>query len=188
MGNILEHLPVQAWLETPQRAQSIPSSCEFYLNYSEPHVLTSTLRRVCARRPSDINKTGAPPCRSSTHSRGQRTWPTERSSWNIAKISCRRHPIPHAESYISPGNPATLAPNTRRSFLHFHDPAGPLSLRSKLQCFTPCCLHTNKSPEDATPQSSTSPAPKSEHPTTATYSDQHCDSVTFATYVLPCKN
>jgi hypothetical protein len=63
-----------------------------------------------------------------------------------------------------------------------------VSLRSKLQCSTSCCLRTNKSPEDATPQSSTHPVPVPEHPTTAAYSEQHCDSVTFATYALPCKN
>jgi len=105
------------------------------------------------------------------------------------KFSWRRHPVPHAESYISPGNPATLVPNTRRNFLHFHYPADPLSFSSiKTSMFTSCCIHTNKSPEDATPQSSTSPAPTSEHPTTAVYSNQYCDSVTFATYALPCKN
>jgi len=62
-----------------------------------------------------------------------------------------------------------------------------LSLRSKIQCSTSCCLRTNKSLEDATPQSSTHPVPVPEHPTTAAYSQQHCDSVTFATYALPCK-
>jgi len=61
-------------------------------------------------------------------------------------------------------------------------------LRSKLQCSTSCCLRTDKSPEDATLQSSTHPDPASEHPTTAAYSEQHCDSVTFTTYALPCKN
>jgi len=62
------------------------------------------------------------------------------------------------------------------------------SLRSKLQCSTSCCLRTNKSPEDATPQSSTHPVPVPEHPTTAAYSEQHCDSVTYARYAMPCKN
>jgi len=85
---------------------------------------------VCARGPSNINKTQAPPRRSSTHSRGQWSWPTERSIRNNAKISWRRQPIPHAERYISPGNPATLAPNTRRNFLHLHDAADHLSFYS----------------------------------------------------------
>jgi len=62
------------------------------------------------------------------------------------------------------------------------------SLRSKLQCSISCCLRKNKSPEDATPQSPTHPVPVPEHPTTAAYSEQHCDSLTFATYALPCKN
>jgi len=63
-----------------------------------------------------------------------------------------------------------------------------VSLRSKLQCSTSYCLRTDKSPEDATPRSPIHPAPASEHPTTAAYSEQNCDSVTFATYALPCKN
>jgi len=69
---------------------------------------------------------------------------------------------------------------------------GPLvlyvALRSKLQCSMSYCLRTGTSPEDATPRCPIHPAPASEHPTTATYSEQHCDSVTFATYALPCKN
>ena len=63
-----------------------------------------------------------------------------------------------------------------------------VALRPKLQCSTSYCLRTDKSPEGATPRSLIHPSPASEHPTTAAYLEQLCDSVTFATYALPCKN
>ena len=47
-----------------------------------------------------------------------------------------------------------------------------VSLRSKLQCSTSYCLHTDKSTEDDTPRSPIHPAPASEHPTTAAYSEK----------------
>ena len=152
-------------------------------------MLISTPRLCTCQRTFRYYRDTSSPCRSGTHNRGQRTWPTERPSCNSAKISRRRHPGSHPENYISAGHPATLAPDTRRSFLTFTILlVFYFFLLSKLQCSTSCCLPTNKSPEDATPQSSTHPVPVPEHPTTVAYSEQHCDSVTFATYALPCKN
>jgi hypothetical protein len=60
-------------------------------------------------------------------------------------------------------------------------------LRSKFQCATWCCLRTDKSIEDATPQSPTHPVSASENPTTTAYSEPHFDNVTFAAYLCRVK-
>jgi len=61
-------------------------------------------------------------------------------------------------------------------------------LHTKLQRAVLCCRRTSETTEDNTPLSPTHPVPDTGNPTANTYAEHRCDSVTFTTYALPCKD
>ena len=133
----------------------------------------TTRRHTCKPRPSvrvrtrglsDINKTRAPRVEAAlTADVNERDQLTDRLATSqkslevdtllyIQKATFSQETLPHWHLILA----ASSCIFTILLVLY-------LSLRSKLHCSTSCCLRTNKSPEDATPQSSTSPAPTSDH-------------------------
>jgi len=61
-------------------------------------------------------------------------------------------------------------------------------LHTKLQRAVSCCRRTSETTEDNTSRSPTHPVPDTGNPTANIYAEPRCDSVTFTTYALPCKD
>ena len=61
-------------------------------------------------------------------------------------------------------------------------------LHSKFQCAVSCCRRASETTEENTPRPPTHPVPDTGNATANTYAEPRCDSVTFTTYALPCKD